>query len=253
LHDITFTAQPGRKIALVGQSGSGKSTIVSLIPRFYDPAAGEVTIDGHDIRDIKIESLRRHIGMVLQDPILFSGTIRENILYGDPSADDAGIIEASKAANAYDFIIALPHGFDTEVGERGASLSGGQRQRITIARAFLKNPRILVLDEATSSLDSESERMIQDAMNRLIIGRTTFIIAHRLSTIVRADKILVVHKNSILESGTHQQLMQKRGLYRQLYEKQFESISAGAHHETSVAPCSSWLCPDQNVAALNQN
>jgi len=253
LRDITFTAQPGCKIALVGQSGSGKSTIVSLIPRFYDPSAGQVEIDGHDIRGIKIESLRRHIGMVLQYPILFSGTIRENILYGDPSAGDAEIIEASKAANAYDFIIALPHGFDTEVGERGASLSGGQKQRITIARAFLKNPRILVLDEATSSLDSESERMIQDAMNRLIIGRTTFIIAHRLSTIVRADKILVVHKNSIFESGTHLELMQKRGLYRQLYEKQFESISAETYRQIAEAPCSAWLCPDQNIAALNQN
>ena len=163
--------------------------------------------------------------MVLQDPILFSGTIRENILYGNPSADDTEVIEASKAANAYDFITALPNGFDTEVGERGTFLSGGQRQRITIARAFLKNPKILVLDEATSSLDSASEQMIQDAMNRLIIGRTTFIIAHRLSTIVKADKILVVHEGSIVESGTHHELIRRGGMYRDLYEKQFESIS----------------------------
>ena len=225
LHNITFTAYAGQKIALVGQSGSGKSTIVSLMPRFYDPSAGEIKIDTYDIRDIKVKSLRRHIGMVLQDPILFSGSIRENILYGNPSANNEEVVEASKAANAYDFITGLPNGFDTEVGERGAFLSGGQRQRITIARAFLKNPKILVLDEATSSLDSESEQMIQDAMNRLIIGRTTFIIAHRLSTIVKADKILVVHEGSIVESGTHHELIRRRGIYRDLYEKQFESIS----------------------------
>jgi len=225
LHNITFTAIAGQKIALVGQSGSGKSTIASLIPRFYDPSAGEIKIDEYDIRDIKVKSLRRHIGMVLQDPILFSGTIRENILYGNPSAGDAEVIEASKAANAYDFVADLPNGFDTEVGERGTFLSGGQRQRITIARAFLKNPKILVLDEATSSLDSESERIVQDAMNRLIIGRTTFIIAHRLSTVAQADTILVVHAGSIVECGTHRELLLKGGVYRDFYEKQSESIS----------------------------
>jgi len=225
LHNITFTAIAGQKIALVGQSGSGKSTIASLIPRFYDPSAGEIKIDEYDIRDIKVKSLRRHIGMVLQDPILFSGTIRENILYGNPSAGDAEVIEASKAANAYDFVADLPNGFDTEVGERGTFLSGGQRQRITIARAFLKNPKILVLDEATSSLDSESERIVQDAMNRLIIGRTTFIIAHRLSTVAEADTILVVHAGSIVECGTHRELLLKGGVYRDFYEKQSESIS----------------------------
>jgi ATP-binding cassette, subfamily B, putative efflux pump len=225
LRNISFTVQAGQKVALVGQSGSGKSTIVSLIPRFYDVGKGEIRIDGYDIRDIKVKSLRRHIGMVLQDPILFSGTIRENILYGNPLATDAEIIKASKDANAYDFITTLPNGFDTEVGERGTLLSGGQRQRITIARAFLKNPRILVLDEATSSLDSESEGMIQDAMNSLIIGRTTFIIAHRISTIVNADVILVLHHGAIVESGTHSQLLLKGGLYQDFYEKQFESIS----------------------------
>jgi ATP-binding cassette, subfamily B, putative efflux pump len=224
LHDITFKANPGQKIALVGPSGSGKSTIVSLIPRFYDPNAGQVLIDNYDIRRIKVKSLRQHIGMVLQDPILFSGTIRENILYGNPSASDEEVITASKAANAYDFITALPNGFDTEVGERGAFLSGGQKQRITIARAFLKNPKILVFDEATSSLDSESEQMIQDAMNRLIVGRTTFIIAHRLSTIVRADKILVIHKGRIVESGTHHELILRDGMYRELYERQFGPV-----------------------------
>jgi ABC-type multidrug transport system fused ATPase/permease subunit len=225
LRDVTFTAYAGQKVALVGQSGSGKSTIVSLIPRFYDPSIGEVRIDECDIRDIKVKSLRRHIGMVLQDPILFSGTIRENILYGNPSASDEEVVEASKAANAYDFINSLPNGFDTEVGERGAFLSGGQKQRITIARAFLKDPKILILDEATSSLDSESEQMIQDAMNRLIVGRTTFIIAHRLSTVIKADRILVVHEGSIAESGTHHELIARGGIYRELYEKQFESIS----------------------------
>jgi ATP-binding cassette, subfamily B, putative efflux pump len=225
LYDITFKAQAGQKIALVGPSGSGKSTIVSLIPRFYDPNAGQVIIDKYDIRQIKVKSLRQHIGMVLQDPILFSGSIRENILYGNPAANNDEVIEASKAANAYDFITGLPNGFDTEVGERGAFLSGGQKQRITIARAFLKNPKILVFDEATSSLDSESERMIQDAMNRLIVGRTTFIIAHRLSTIIRADNILVIHKGRIVESGTHYELILRDGLYRELYEKQFGPLT----------------------------
>ena len=226
LNDITFTANAGQKIALVGHSGSGKSTIVSLIPRFYDVSAGQVKIDGHDIRDIKIKSLRRHIGMVLQDPILFSGTIRENILYGNPSATDAEVIEASKAANAYDFILSLPNGFETEVGERGAFLSGGQKQRITIARAFLKNPRILILDEATSSLDTESEQLIQEAMGRLVTGRTTFIIAHRLSTVIHADRILVLSAGSIVESGTHTQLLVKGGIYRDFYARQFRSAKA---------------------------
>jgi len=225
LHDITFSVRAGQKIALVGQSGSGKSTIVSLIPRFYDVSDGEIKIDGYDVRDIKVKSLRRHIGMVLQNPILFSGTIRENILYGNPSASDEEVVEASKAANAYDFIASSPNGFDTEVGEKGGFLSGGQRQRITIARAFLINPKILIFDEATSSLDSESERVIQDAMERLIRGRTTFIIAHRLSTVVKADKILVVHQGSIVESGTHIELLQKEGVYQELYEEQFEPIS----------------------------
>jgi ABC-type multidrug transport system fused ATPase/permease subunit len=226
LKNVTFNVRAGLKVALVGASGSGKSTIVSLIPRFYDCTAGQVRIDGHDVRDIKVKSLRRHIGMVLQDPVLFSGTIRENILYGDPSATDAQVIEAAKAANAYDFILSFPDGFDTEVGERGSFLSGGQRQRITIARAFLKNPKILILDEATSSLDSESERLIQDAMGRLIAGRTTFIIAHRISTIVNADQIFVLSAGSIVESGTHSELLRRGGFYRDLYAGQFIYIPA---------------------------
>jgi ABC-type multidrug transport system fused ATPase/permease subunit len=223
LSDLNFTAEPGQKIALVGPSGSGKSTLVSLIPRFYDVDAGRVEIDGCDVRDIQLTCLRRHIGMVLQNPILFSGTIRENILYGNPKATDEQIVAASKAANAYDFIRSLPHGFDNEIGEGGVFLSGGQRQRLTIARAFLKDPRILILDEATSSLDSESEHLIQEAMERLIVGRTTFIIAHRLSTIVNADRILVLNSGSIVETGTHAELLQRAGMYRHLYEQQFES------------------------------
>ncbi len=226
LHNVSFTVNPGQKIALVGPSGSGKTTIVSLIPRFYDVSSGSVCIDGFDVRNIQLRSLRRNIGMVLQDPILFSGTIRENILYGNPMAGNDDIITASQAANAYNFIVSLPNGFDTEVGERGSQLSGGQKQRITIARAFLKDPKILILDEATSSLDSESERMIQIAMERLISGRTTFIIAHRLSTVVHADRILVLFNGKIVDSGTHWELLEKSHIYRKLYERQFKTSPA---------------------------
>ncbi len=227
LSDVTFRVRPGEKIALVGPSGSGKTTLVSLIPRFYDVASGTVRIDGHDVREVKVESLRRHIGMVLQDPILFSGTIRENILYGRPQATDAEVMEAARAANALDFITSLPGGFDTEVGERGNSLSGGQKQRVTIARAFLKNPRILILDEATASLDPESEHLIQAAMKRLIAGRTTFTIAHRLSTVINADRILVLSAGRVVESGTHQELLARGGLYREYHRKQFASAEVG--------------------------
>jgi subfamily B ATP-binding cassette protein MsbA len=223
LKDVTFSVNAGQKVALVGPSGSGKTTLVNLIPRLYDVGAGRVTIDGRDVRDIKIKSLRRHIAMVLQDPVLFSGTIRENILYGNPSADEQDVIKAAKAANAYDFIRSLPNGFDTQVGERGALLSGGQKQRITIARAFLKDPAILILDEATSSLDSQSEYLIQDAMTRLVKGRTTFIIAHRLSTIIHADQIFVLSAGSVIESGTHDELLHKVGTYRDLYDGQFKA------------------------------
>lgn len=223
LNDISFSVQPGQQVALVGPSGSGKSTIAGLIPRFYDVESGAIKIDGKDIRDFKVKSLRSHIGMVLQDPILFSGSIRENILYGDPTADEKRLVEACKAANAMEFIGTLPDGFDSEVGERGNFLSGGQKQRLTLARAFLKNPQILILDEATSSLDSESEHLIQNAMDRLVVGRTTFIIAHRLSTIVNSDLILVLENGSIKEAGTHKELLQNGSLYHHLYEQQFES------------------------------
>jgi len=223
LHDVTFRVEPGEKVALVGPSGSGKTTIVSLMPRFYDVTAGRVLIDGRDVRDVTVQSLRRHIGMVLQDPILFSGSVRENILYGKPWASDEEVIEAARAANALEFITAMPDGFESEVGERGGFLSCGQRQRITIARAFLKDPKILVLDEATANLDPESEHLIQSAMKRLIVGRTTFIIAHRLSTVVNADRILVLSAGRVVESGTHHELLANGGIYREFHRKQFAS------------------------------
>ena len=220
LDGVSFTMAPGTRTALVGPSGSGKSTIASLIPRFYDVTGGSVCLDGRDVRSLTVESLRRPIALVLQDPILFSGTIRENLLYGHPRADAAALELACRQANAWDFIQTLPDGLETEVGERGAQLSGGQKQRITIARAFLRDPRILILDEATSSLDSESERLIQQALDRLMTGRTTLVIAHRLSTIVAADLILVLHQGRIVDSGRHGDLLAREGLYRNLYQKQ---------------------------------
>lgn len=217
LFDINFDFAPGKRIALVGPSGSGKSTIISLIPRFYDVDTGSIRIDDIDVRDIKVRNLRKHVGMVLQTPILFSGSVMDNIRYGKPEATKDEIIAATKAANAYDFIMNLPRGFDSEVGEGGAFLSGGQRQRITIARAFLKNPKILILDEATSSLDSESEKLIQSALERLMEGRTTFIIAHRPSTIETADHILVLEDGHLTEEGTRDELLQTEGLYQKLF------------------------------------
>lgn len=217
LHGISFDVKPGKRVALVGPSGSGKSTIVSLIPRFYDVDKGSIHIDGVDVRDYKIKSLRRHVGMVLQSPILFSGSVIDNIRYGKPDATMEEIIAASKAANAYDFIMNLPDGFDSEVGEGGAFLSGGQRQRVTIARAYLKNPKILILDEATSSLDAESEKLIQSALERLMEGRTTFIIAHRPSTIENADLVLVLEEGLITEAGTRKELLDGDGLFHKLF------------------------------------
>lgn len=222
LHQVNFTVEPGEKVAIVGHSGSGKSTLVSLIPRFYDVDQGAILVDGYDIRDTEVKSLRRHIGIVLQDPVLFSGTIRDNILYGNPKASQAEVIEATKFANAYNFIKALPDGFDTEVGERGSLLSGGQKQRITIARAFLKDPKILILDEATSNLDAESEQLIQEALERLMVNRSIFIIAHRLSTIITADRIIVLHNGSVVQSGTHHELIKTDGIYQNLYFRQFQ-------------------------------
>ena len=236
LKNVTFSVRAGQRVALVGPSGSGKTTIANLIPRFYDVSDGRVLIDGHDVRDIKIKSLRRHIAMVLQDPVLFSGTIRENILYGNPSAAESDVIRAAKAANAYDFICSLPEGFETQVGERGALLSGGQKQRITIARAFLKDPAILILDEATSSLDSQAEYLIQDAMARLVKGRTTFIIAHRLSTIIHADQIFVLSAGSVIESGTHEELLDSAGAYKNLYDGQFKAFACASRSRAASTP-----------------
>lgn len=220
LNAVDFTIEPGQTVAFVGMSGGGKSTIVSLIPRFYDVTEGAVKIDDQNVKDVTIESLRSQIGIVLQDNILFSDSVKQNILMGNPHATDEEIIAAAKAANAHDFIMGLPEGYDTKVGERGVKLSGGQKQRVAIARVFLKNPPILVLDEATSALDLESEALIQDSLDRLAHERTTIIIAHRLSTITHADNIFVIEHGEVIESGTHQRLMEQQGAYYNLFQVQ---------------------------------
>ncbi len=222
LREVSFEVEPGQVVALVGPSGGGKTTLVHLIPRFYDPVSGQVLIDGHDLRDVSISSLRRNIGMVMQESFLFAGTLRENIKYGRPDASDEEVVQAAIAANAHDFIMDFPDGYETRVGERGARLSGGQRQRITIARAILSHPRILILDEATSDLDSESEALIQDALDKLMGSRTTFIIAHRLSTVINADMILVLAEGRIVERGTHDELCTAGGTYERLCNVQFK-------------------------------
>ncbi|HPE29076.1 MAG TPA: ABC transporter ATP-binding protein [Candidatus Mcinerneyibacteriales bacterium] len=219
LQDIHFSVPEGRSVAIVGESGAGKSTIVSLIPRFYEPQRGAITIDGYDIMDLQQRFLRENIGLVQQNVFLFDGTIRENIMYGRPLAEEEQMVDAARYANIYDFIMSLPDGFDTYVGERGVKLSGGQKQRISIARVFLKNPPLLIFDEATSSLDTESESLIQEAMFTLSKNRTTIIIAHRLSTVRHVDKIVVLNKGRLVEEGTHESLLQKEGFYHKLYTK----------------------------------
>lgn len=222
LHDVSFSAKPGQAIALVGPSGAGKSTVASLLPRFYDVTEGAIFVDGHDVRDVTLASLREQVGIVPQETNLFNDTVYNNILYGRLDATRDEVIAAAKAANADEFIQQLPKGYDTQLGDRGVNISGGQRQRISISRAILKNPRILILDEATSALDTESERIVQEALDRLMVGRTSFVIAHRLSTIQNAAKIIVLDKGSIVEEGTHQQLMAKHGLYAHLHDIQFK-------------------------------
>jgi ATP-binding cassette subfamily B protein len=223
LQDISFEAQPGQIVALLGATGSGKSTIINLIPRFYDPTEGRITIDGFDIRRVTLESLRAQIGIVLQESTLFAATIRENIAFGSPDAGDATVIAAARAAQAHDFIMGFPEGYDTYVGERGVTLSGGQRQRVAIARALLKNPRILILDDATASVDTHTEQQIQQALKQLMRGRTSFVIAQRLSTLQQADLILVLEQGRISACGTHAELLRTSGLYADIYGRQLRS------------------------------
>ena len=226
LNHVSFEVKPGEMIAFVGPSGAGKSTVASLLPRFYDVTSGSISIDGEDIRDVTLNSLREQVGIVPQETVLFNGTVYDNILYGRLDATPQEVEAAAKAANAHDFIMGLPNGYQTMLGDRGVNISGGQRQRISIARAILKNPQILILDEATSALDTESERVVQEALDRLMVGRTSFVIAHRLSTIKNADKIMVLEKGQLVEQGTHDELMAKDGLYAHLYKIQYRSKEA---------------------------
>lgn len=226
IEDLSFKVNRGQIVAIVGPSGAGKSTIASLLPRFYDVTNGSIVIDGMDIRNVTLNSLREQVGIVPQETLLFNGSVYDNILYGRLDATKEEVEAAAKAANAHDFIMGLPEGYDTMLGDRGVNISGGQRQRISIARAILKNPQILILDEATSALDTESERIVQEALDRLMVGRTSFVIAHRLSTIKNADRILVMEKGRLVEDGSHEELMAQEGLYAHLYRIQYRSKEA---------------------------
>ncbi len=226
LHAISFHVRPGEVAAFVGPSGAGKTTITQLVPRFYDPQAGSVLVDDHDLRSVRLDSLRRHIGIVTQETYLFHDTVANNLRYGKPDATNAELEAAARAANIAEFLAALPDGYETVVGERGHKLSGGERQRLAIARVLLKDPRILILDEATSSLDYENEAAIQRALEVVMRGRTSLVIAHRLSTILAADVIFVIDEGRIVESGRHATLLARGGLYSRLYRTQFADLSA---------------------------
>jgi ATP-binding cassette subfamily B protein/subfamily B ATP-binding cassette protein MsbA len=223
LEDINLDIPAGKVVALVGPTGVGKTTLANLIPRFYDVYAGSVSIDGHDVRDLTLRSLRERISIVLQNVFLFHGTVRDNILFGKQDASEEEMVRAAKIANAHDFIMQLPEGYDTPIGERGVKLSGGQRQRIAIARTVLKDAPILILDEATSSVDTETEMLIQQALEKMMVGKTVIVIAHRLSTIRNADKIVVLDGSNIVEQGTHHELMKENGLYKRLVSVQIEN------------------------------
>jgi ATP-binding cassette subfamily B protein len=220
LKNVTFEAKPGETIALLGATGSGKTSIINLLPRFYDPTEGRITIDGHELRDVTLDSLRSQIGIVLQETTLFSGTIAENIAFGKPEATLDEIQAAAKAAAAHDFIMSFPEGYSTHVGERGTTLSGGQKQRVAIARALLLDPRILILDDSTSSVDVATESHIQEALETLMKGRTSFVIAQRISTVINADKILVLEKGEVVAQGKHAQLMEEEPIYAEIYNSQ---------------------------------
>jgi ABC-type multidrug transport system fused ATPase/permease subunit len=236
LHWVSFSAEPGEVVAIVGPTGAGKTTLANLLIRFYDPASGRVALDGHDLRDLTVQTLRQNIALVLQEPILFSGTILDNIAYGRPGAAVEEVVAAAKAANAHDFIMALPDGYASEVGERGVRLSGGERQRLCVARAFLMDAPVLILDEPTSSIDSRTERVIIEALDRLMVGRTTFIIAHRLSTVRRADQILVIDEGRVLERGTHAELLNQGGLYAELYRIQGDGLRRDKEPDAEEVP-----------------
>jgi subfamily B ATP-binding cassette protein MsbA len=235
LHNVNLETRAGEVVAIVGSSGAGKTTLVNLIPRFFDVTAGAIKIDGHDVRDVTLASLRAQIGVVTQETILFNDTVRNNVAYGQPHVTEEAVIEAAKTALAHDFILRLPEGYDTMIGERGLRLSGGERQRIAIARALLKNAPILILDEATSALDTESEALVQGALQNLISGRTVFVIAHRLTTVRHADRIVVLEGGKITDSGTHEDLLTRLGTYRKLYELQFMDVDSKIGDEAGVA------------------
>ncbi|MDQ3720409.1 MAG: ABC transporter ATP-binding protein/permease, partial [Actinomycetota bacterium] len=234
LKHASFEARAGQRVAIVGPTGAGKSTLLSLLPRFYDPASGRVRLDRFDVRDLTLDSLRAQISVVLQEPLLFSGTIRDNIRYGRLEASDEELEDAARAANVHDFVIRLPQGYETVIGERGSQLSGGERQRISVARAFLKDAPVLILDEPTSSIDSQTEAVILEALGRLMEGRTTFMVAHRLSTVADADLTLVVNHGEIVEQGSHEQLVMAGGLYRQLYDAQHGARRRRAAEDVSA-------------------